>query len=192
MDKISSLYGNKENIIKIRDIFHSNRDLPSVTLPHFFKNKVYTHIKKEILILHYKKMMTPIFYSYLAAKPPTNLQTILNSKEFLNFLSSINGRRIKKIKGSIECFGWKNYMILNDEVKEKPGIDVIIDFTDSWDKKFGGSLVYVDGTGSYTKIPASSNTLIIAERKKNVQKFVQYVNHLCTNRKRFFFLGTLQ
>ena len=81
--------------------------------------------------------------------------------------------------------------MLNDEIVEKPGIDAIIDFADGWRHEAGGSVVYVDGTGDFFKIPPSGNTLTLIERKKGAQKFVQYLNHYSNGKKRYFILGNI-
>lgn len=192
-DVINRVYLKTDISIELNKAFYSNKKLPSITLKEFFDEYFYRKIKTEIGKLKFRKEKIPLAYSYSKVKIPKILSKFLQSKEFLDFINDIIQYSSKKIsrEGNFFCFKWKDYTILNDELKEKAGIDVIIDFTDDWDERFGGSVVYVDGSGEYFKILPSGNAVTLVHRKENVQRFVQYVNHLSDSKKRYFILGKL-
>lgn len=171
---ISEAYS--ERINEIRKAFYSNKDLPSIQLYDFLDKKSYDDLKKKISKLKLARKTQAMQYSFSEAEFEFD-------KEIIDFVQSILKKKIQKTK--LLCFEWKDYTILNDEVLEKPGIDVIFDITDDWNENCGGSIVYVDGNGEYTKITPSGNTLIIVERKKNTQKFVKYINHLAQKKRCF-------
>ncbi len=162
-----------DNIEQIRKVFYANKE---IQLSDFLGKKSYEEFKKKINKIKLAKKVQPMCCSYDEAE-------ISLPKDIADFIFLILKKKIEKAR--LLCFKWKDYTILNDEVIEKPGIDVVFDLTDNWNNNAGGSIVYVDGSGEYTKIPPSGNTLIIVERKKNVQKFVKYVNHLAQKKRCF-------
>ncbi|MDO8642453.1 MAG: hypothetical protein Q7R76_02570 [Candidatus Woesearchaeota archaeon] len=187
---INPLYFKEENIRKIQQMFASNQTVPSIVLHDFFQKECYEQLKQGITRAAFQKERHPILYSYQEATP-SFVNEGLNTKEMLDFLQKILNKKIKKITGTVQCFGWKDYTILNDEVVEKPGIDLFFCLSDDWDESYGGNVVYVDGTGEYTKTLLTENMLMIVERKKGVQKFVQYVNHRAQNKKLYLMRATI-
>ncbi len=187
---INPAYFKDENIRKIQQMFASNPTVPSIVLHDFFQKECYEGVKQGVEQARFQKVRHPILYSYQEATP-SFVNEGLNTKEIIDFLQKILNRKIKKIIGTVQCFGWKDYTILNDEVVEKPGIDVFFCVSDDWDESAGGNVVYVDGTGEYTKTLLTGNMLMIVERKKGVQKFVQYVNHHAQKQKLYLIRATI-
>ncbi|MBI2661809.1 hypothetical protein HYX09_06115 [Candidatus Woesearchaeota archaeon] len=182
-------YKADANISHIKSIYNLDAWIRSVSLQQFLEKESYGRLRNSIAKLSYKKFARPMHFSCSKAACPKSLADFLNSGEFLGLARCITGAKIRRIKAEGFCFGWKDYMILHDEAVEKEGIDIIFDFADSWDAKAGSGIVYTDGKGDSAKIAPSGNTLILAERKKGVQRFVQYANHLSGNRKHCFVLG---
>ena len=144
---INKIYLNK--ISDLKEHFSKNGSL----ILHEFLSE---DIKKEVLNLKFIKEYSPMKYSYSKSNFKLN-------NEILDFISKILGKEINNNFESFS-FGWKDYTILSDEINYEYGIDIIIDFADDWDSNFGGSIVYVDGSGNYTKIEPSSNTLILFDK----------------------------
>ena len=175
---ISKIYTDKKNQERIKQMFYDNKDFPSIQLHDFFIPECYNQMKKDINKLKYKRSYLATSHSYLEC------DFNIIPKELMKFISRVINKKVSKLKLRVFEFSWKDYIIINDKLKENPGFDIILDITDDWDDNYGGSLVYVDGSGDHFHIPAKGNTLIIAQRKKGIQKFIQYVNNLAKNKKR--------
>ena len=103
--------------------------------------------------------------------------------EFQKFISKIAKTKINPLNSELCAFGWKDYTIINDKKKERKGMDILIDLTQNWSANFGGNVVYVDGTGNYTKIGQKFNSITIVLKDSNSRKFIQYVNNLAGKTK---------
>lgn len=182
-------YKDDGNISRIKSIYGSDKWIRSVSLQQFLAKESYGQLRNEIAKLSYKKSVRPMHHSYSKADVPDDFADFLNSKEFRDLLKIITGIRIRKVSPEAYCFGWKDHTILHDGAVEKEGTDIIFDTADNWDARAGSCIVYTDGKGNSSKITPSGNTLVLAERKKGCQRFVQYANHLSGNRKRCFALG---
>ena len=182
---INKIYLEKKNQERIKQMFYDNKDFPSIQLHDFFIPECYKQMKRETSKLKYKRSYLATSHSY----SESNFNVV--PKELMAFVSKIINKKVSKIKLKVLKFSWKDYVIINDKLKEKPGFDIILDITDDWNQDYGGSLVYVDGSGDHFHIPPKGNTLTIAERKKGVQKFVQYVNNLSKDKKRCLIVATV-
>ncbi len=179
---INKDYLKQENISKIKEIF--NRD-SSIQLHDFFIPELYRQMRNDVMKLKFNKSYLATSHSYSEA----DFNVI--PKEVIDFISKIINKKINKLNLKALLLSWKDYIIINDKQKEKSGFDIIFDLTDNWDEKSGGSVVYVDGSGEYTRIPPKGNTLLIAERKKGTHKFIQYMNHYSKNKKRYLIIAAL-
>ena len=189
---INNSYLNEQTIKKIKELFLSNKDFPSIKLQNFFDKVFYDGIMKEILNSKYKKAVKPMQYSYSTSKTPKILNKFLNSVTLKNFISKIINKKIKRVNGSFYKLEWKDYTLLHDENTEKEGFDFILDFTNNWNQKTDGRIIYTDGKGNYNYILSLPNTLTIIHRKNGFQKFVQYINHYANNNKRYLFIGLIE
>ncbi len=184
-------YKKDDSLDAISAAFTKNKELPSITLKEIFDEPYYGELLKNIERANWIRKVNKTQFSYFAAKISPLLSKTLSSGELLTFASATVGKKITKIDGELRWFLWKDYTLLHDSAVEKSGFDIVIDFTTEWPKEAGGTLVYADGTGNYHSIPSSPNTLTITRRKKDVQKFVQYVNHLAGKFRRIIFLGRM-
>jgi len=180
---INKLY--LQNIEKIKQTFRKNKALSSIQLHDFFIPECYEQIKRDVKKLKFKKSYLATSHSY----QESNFNVV--PTEVIDFLSKITGKKVKKLNLKALVFSWKDYIIINDKLKEKPGIDVIFDLTEDWNENSGGSIVYVNGSGEYFRIPPKGNSLLIVERKKGTQKFVQYMNHYSKNKKRYLVIASI-
>ena len=191
MAEINPTYLAKDTMKQVRSMFLQDPQLPSVQLQQSLGPSSYAALKEEILSLPYKKECDPLLHSFKSAKPPKRLLALLQSNELFSFLAAVTGEDVLSLSPSVLCIGWKDYTLINDKAVEKPGIDVILDFSDDWDDAWGGSIVYAPGTGDVTRIAPSGNTLIIVERKSGVNRFVQYINHHAGKKTRCFVIATV-
>ncbi|MBI2581817.1 hypothetical protein HYV87_01650 [Candidatus Woesearchaeota archaeon] len=177
-------YLKEETKQKVRkSFFHS--DFPAILLNDFFDQGFYTELKKKILSLNFKRDAVILHHSYAISSYK------ITSKEFCDFISFITKKKIDEITFSAYLLTWKDYMILNDKYLQKPGIDVIIDLTDNWNAELGGVVTFTDGKGTVYPITPTENSLAIVERKKNLQKYIQYINHYAKDKKRLLLIASI-
>ena len=184
---INKLYLRKENIKQIKKILYSSNNLNSIELPNFLDGPYYDALRKRIISLKYKSYIDPLNFKYSMANVPAAL---INDPNLLAFVSLVFGKKINHIDAYSYKLRWKDYTILNDDSLEKAGVDVIFDLTENWDEKNGGVVVYADGTGEYFTLPPRKNSMFIVRRKRNVHKFIKYLNHY--SKERYLIIGTLR
>lgn len=187
---LNEAYLRKTTVGGIQKAFDASKELPSIVLQRFFDEKAYAKIALLCKRASFKKSMERMHHSYAVAPMPREVEKFLNNEEVLRFISKIVGKNIKSVNGCLYMFGWKDYTLLHDKKKEKPGIGIIFDMTGKWPNRAGGKIVHVDGTGSYHRIPASENAVVVTKRKEGIQKFMQYINHVAGKKKRLLFMGT--
>ncbi len=173
--EINKAYLNNTN--QIKRALHENKAFPSVILQEFFKEESFQKLKKKVDKIPFKKSVKLTSHSLSKA----NLKISLN-----DFMETVLNQKVEFTAYLLE---WKDYLLINDNFKEKPGYEVIIEI-DNWNTKYGGNVHYVNGKGDYLQIPARKNSLIIVKREH--QKFIKYVNHLAKGKKRFFLLGKVK
>ncbi|MBI5066535.1 hypothetical protein HZA97_09985 [Candidatus Woesearchaeota archaeon] len=174
---------NKTYLTKIEEIkkaFHTNKYFPSIQLHNFLIN--FEELKKKVDKSKFEKETNLL--SHRLSKAELKLDIL----EFREFLSKILNKKITNTTFTVYKLEWKDFKILNDDCVEKPGIDIILDFTENWNTESGGQIIYSDGSGENYTMPVLKNSLTIVERKKGVQKFFKYVNNLAGNGKRQFLL----
>ncbi len=184
MDEVNSLYLKEETKQKIRKSF-LHGEFPAVILKDFFSKKFYEELQKKVSSLNFRKDNVVLHHSYAVG----NFK--LPSKECTDFLSFATKKKIEEVYGTAYLLTWKDYMILNDKYLEKPGIDIILDLTDNWNAEWGGVVTFTDGRGTVYPIPPAANSLAVVERKKGLQKYIQYSNHYGKEKKRLLLIATL-
>ncbi len=184
MAEVNPSYAQDENKQKIRKSFlHS--EFPAVMLKDFFSKEFYAELKKKVHSLSFKREAAILHHSYAVS------DIKISSRELCNFVSFITKKKIEEITFTAYLLTWKDYQILNDKYVEKPGIDIIIDVTDDWNSDWGGVVAYTDGKGTVYPISAGGNSLAIVERKKDLNKYIQYVNHYGKDKKRMLLIATV-
>ncbi len=182
---IDNQYLEKKNIQQIRKSFHLQKELPSVTLHSFLEKDSYEQLQKKILKLPFQHQHQWASHSYSAASlTPETEKTLQAVAEFIHNLLP---QKHSSAPFHASLFTWKDYTILSDESREKPGTDIILDLTDDWQDGAGGAMVYRIKEDNYV-IPVRGNSLTIVQRKSSAQRFVQYVNHYGEGKKRVFLL----
>lgn len=181
LQTVNPLYLDK--IEEIKKSFQSNKDFPSIQLPDFLTN--FEELKSKITKINFKKDTNLLHHRLSKAEIELDLP------ELAEFLSKILNKKIKTLNFTAFMLEWKDFMILNDDCVEKPGIDIMLDFTENWDSESGGQIIYTNGKGENYTIPVLKNSLTMVERKKGLQKFFKYVNNLANNRRYFLVLSTI-
>lgn len=192
---INELYLKKETAEKIRKEFQVDKEFPSVTLFSFFEEKCYQKLQRQIAALYYHHELRHQVHSAARAELPPSARKIIFFPEFLEWLSRITGSTAGISSVSALRFQWKDYTLLSDhsdQYVEGPGRDIIFDFTDYWDEKAGGTVVYKDEMGNFLALPRGGNIFSIVQRKATVQRFVQYVNHYAGKMKRYLVVGRVR
>ncbi|MDP3698483.1 MAG: hypothetical protein Q8R47_02755 [Nanoarchaeota archaeon] len=187
MSVLNPIYLKEETKQKVRKSFlHSAQsDFPAVLLKDFFNKNFYEELQKKVSSLHFTKNTVVLHHSYAASSFK------IFSKELCDFLSFVTKKKIEEVNFTVLVLTWKDYQILNDKYLEKPGTDIVIDLTDAWDADWGGVVTYTDGKGTAYPLAPAGNSLALVERKKNLHKYIQYINHYGKNKKRMVLIATL-
>src|SRR3989344_2300645 len=182
--EINPHYQKAEHKQAVRKAFlHS--DFPAVSLNDFFSKEFYAELKKKVSSLDFKKENVVVHHSYAVSS------FRLVSKELSGFLSFVTKKKVDELNFTAYLLTWRDYMILNDKYLEKPGIDVVIDLTGEWNVERGGVVTFTDGRGTVYPLTPAANSLAIMERKKQLQKYIQYVNHYAKDKKRVFLIASI-
>ena len=185
---VNEQYQKQETITRIMQMFSAQKDLPSIQLSKFFTEQEYKKLRTSVLNLKFKKIYDPLMYKMQLASVPSKLI----SDDVLKFISMVLGKKVSKLNFQAMHFEHRDYTLICDEDGKKIGTEVIIDLSDDWNALSGGSIVYVDGTGEYFKISPQGNSLVLVSRpKKDIKKFVHYVNALSGKKKRIFLMATI-
>lgn len=188
---INHSYLQEKTKLQLKTLYQQSKELPMVVLAQFLTREMYNGLKRQLQKIAWEKVNNPLERKYNRGVIPKQLITIVESKECKDLLAVIIGKPILRIEGYIYQFQWRDYTIISDEAENEPGIDLFIDLTDDWPEQAGGALIYVDGTGDYTKIPLQGNLLAVTHQKQGIQKFVKYVNHFAEDKKRYFILARI-
>lgn len=180
---VNSLYLQEGTIRKIHDELERQG---IVQLYEFLTPDIYHMTQKRLEQYSYKLVKEPLWRKYRQRSLPKQFFP----KEVYATLQQLVGTK-KVISFTALQLGWRDYQILYDKMKEKPGIDIIFDFTPHWPRSAGGEVTYKWETGETTALPIQSNTVSIVKRTKQAQKYIQYVNNHARERKRIFLLATI-
>jgi len=184
MDDVNQAYQKEETKQKIRKTF-LHGDFPAVILKAFFSKEFYEGLIKKVSSLHFKKDIVVLHHSYAVS----NFK--ISSKEFCDFISFVIKKKVEEVSFTAYSLTWKDYLILHDRYVEKPGIDIIIDVTDHWNTEWGGVVTYTDGRGNYYPLSPAENSLALVERKKGLNKYLQYINHYGKEKNRILLVATV-
>ncbi len=162
----------------------------SIQLHAFLADDALKKVKTAVNKLSFTRNYVPDLHCYDEAKRiPKELRSVF--AEITALVQFIAKKKLKCKELTIRKFGKKQYTVLHDAYKEKPGVDVMLDLTPAWHPAAGGAMVYTrKGSGVLTIAPAY-NTFSIVQRTKSMMRFVKYVNHHAEN-KRVLILGTFR
>ena len=142
---VNKIYQNKETFEEMQNFFNQQG---FIQLNNFFiddMNKIKSKLYKEKFIQIYKPL--ELKKQELDIKKVIDFDLIkfieyFKSKEFLKFIEELTNfeLNIKNIK--INKYSHKDFIILNDKIKNEDQIDILFDLTEDWKKKAGGVLTY--------------------------------------------------
>jgi hypothetical protein len=184
---LNPAYQDKSTLSIIHNSYKNNKNFQSVNLSDFFSQEFFESKQKEIHELKY--LYETIVNKYCYARAKVRKLLIINNKEFLEAISKILNRQVTIIHAYAYKFAWKNYQLI--DTKEKPGIDIIIDFTEHWEESYGGTVVYKKDNGDFLEVPFIPNSVTLVRRKGKDRKYVKYVNNKCKGNKRYLIIGTI-
>ena len=189
---INPVYLQQETIEKIKELYKSDSRFPSVKLEKFLPKEAHGQLFRQATKAKFKRECRPDRESFSKAGTPKPIKRFLDSAEFSGFLSRVLGKKAAIGDSSLFRLEWKSYVLLHDEEDEKPGIDIVLEFTPAWDEMWGGAITYRDAEGEFRTISDAENTLFIIERKKGIRQYVKYVNHRAGKSKRIFLVGRVK
>ncbi len=176
------------DILKLREALQEQEPVQCITLQQFLTSEAYKKIERELHALNFRRETIPDRFSYSSCKA-TSLGPFKNTG-LIKFLEIVVNKKLNPISTEAFRLSWKDYSLMHPKTEEKPGIDVIFDCTPEWDESWGGDLVYRDDKGNFVKTPIHPNALTIVVRKRETQKFFQYINNLAKGKKRYVLVGT--
>ena len=188
--EINEAYREKDTMAIVKEIYKQNPKVPSATLQQFFTESSFKKLQKEIASAKKEIKSNPIQHRYKECAAPKELESFLKQKEFMKLLHKITGKTYRKITLKSLVLTWKDYTLMHDKFIEKPGLDIIIDFTENWDYKNGGAVIYVDGMGDYVPVTGERNSLTIVKRNPTIRKFIKYLNNGAKGKERTLLIGT--
>ncbi len=184
IDELNSIYLREETKQKVRKTFLQS-DFPAVILKDFFSKFFYQELQKKISSLHFKRDTVVLHHAYAVSS------FMISSPEFCDFISFVTKKKIEEVNFNAYLLTWKDYQILNDRYLEKSGTDIIIDLTGDWSSDWGGIITYTDGQGTVYPLAPAANSVALVERKKNLHRYLQYINHYAKDKKRLFLIATI-
>ena len=190
MSKINPEYLKEQSILSFKDSLAS--PFPAITLHSFFTEESYLALANATHRLSYEKEYAPDKYFYRCAPIPKKMLEFLHSEEFLSLLSAILEKDITQLdQGRCYQFGWKNYTLLHDDILLTSGVDIIFDFTPSWNEDWGGAINYTEPGQESAELLSIPNSFHLIKRSDDIQRFIKYVNHHANDHKRIFVMVTL-
>lgn len=153
-------------IANIKEAFAQDPDLPVVALNSFLEENAFQALV-ELCDGVWKKECIPDQYSYAVKElPPFDAVRA--------FVQEVTGQ--EPLSMPSRRFAHRDFTLLHDEVMPEPGVLALF-FLEDWNEDWGGSLVFMKEGEMLGRVTPMKNTLLIVERKENVQEFVQYINH---------------
>ena len=174
---INTLYLDK-GVLKNTSSIYSQSNPKNIRLDDFFQYSVLGLLQKKLDDADWKEKFDPEKYLYSVCELK-EIDTFLKGDYFRNLAQGVLGvkkLKISKIRYEIRRFVPGNYTLLHDAEKEKPGIDFIIDFSQS-KESFGGHTTYLTESEELLISSPMPNSISFIERKNKLMKFTKYVQH---------------
>ncbi|MDO8508906.1 MAG: hypothetical protein Q7S27_04445 [Nanoarchaeota archaeon] len=162
-----------------------------IKLENFLKPEVYNELIKLIKDIRGEHVKIADRYSYEELGDLSGVGKLFSSKDFLEFVSKINGGEFSKVEYKILGFGHKDYTLLHDAEIDRKGTEFLFFFCEKWKDDFGGYLVYTDNEDkSLIFTPAGNNFVLI--NKDGLGGFVKYINNLAKDERIILVWGKLE
>ncbi|MFT4312626.1 MAG: hypothetical protein ACMXYF_05355 [Candidatus Woesearchaeota archaeon] len=163
---VNPVYLQAKTIAQIQAQSKENALIPNIKLADFFQDDA---VKKQFLQATFFEFTDLLHGQYAFAKVTLDCQNALG--EFLEKVLSV------KVT-SLDCAVYKlkpgSYSLLVDDAKPQTGVDIIFDFTESFDSRARAELVY-QTPKDLIDIPAHNGVTLVW--KKDARWFFKYMNH---------------
>ena len=175
---ISLVYQNKKILQEIKKDFKKNNILK---LESFFAKSFYETLKEDCESLKYKHKKKAEKFSYSRASEESKVKSLLNSKEFQDFVSSVADKKISSLE--IKKFAHKDYAFLQESQQNSSETKLFIFICEKWEPDLGGNFIFTKENGQTFYLTPMENSIAIINKQKNSREFVQYINHSSNQRK---------
>jgi len=166
MNWVSSSYLKKKGILKKQ--FKSAKPFPHLVLNDFFKNAKL--LKSALLKENFYYQNSDLFQFHQTndcSKAKTSVVKDFNeffgSKDFLNFISEITGKKLTSIDMSGFIYGDTDYLLPHDDRLEGRKIAYIVNLSENFREENGGELAFFKGKQVVKRIYPKFNTFTIFE-----------------------------
>ena len=176
---IANSYTDEIVLKQLREAFEKEG---SVHLTQFLDKKVHEKLLAQVKRAYFKRTFAPLTHSYGVLPFHQNLL----ARTVHDFICSLLGLTLPLPSISAYSFGHRDYTVLQDDVFEKKGILVQLDLSLHWKEEFGGSTYLIDKDHDFLRVLPLSNSLVMMKTDQTMKRFVKYVNHMATNRRRLF------
>ncbi|MEK6903796.1 MAG: hypothetical protein AABW64_04075 [Nanoarchaeota archaeon] len=186
---IRTIYLHDNTITQLQRSFHEQQQLPHLRLHDFLAQH------EAMTLLHYLKKATstseiiPDRHSLQLITITKELQqflTFLASPLFRDYLQQITHSRLA---GSPDIqllrFEKGNYTLLHDQDARKDALLITFEFTEHWERAFGGYDAYLEGAEEPLLLYPTMNTFTIVRATVCTQQFTKYINHLAQRHQRY-------
>ncbi len=168
-----------ENAMQVtHKLFSAER---SVQLKNILNQKDYLSLLESAKRSYTNHIIEPLLYSYRSTSF-TNKKVIRSIQEITE---KVTQKSLSLQHATLFRFQHRDYTLLYDDMKEDIGVLAILELTPHWKEEFGGATFFMKKSEEFLRVIPSQNTLTIAEMTKDLRKFVKYINHTATNRKRY-------
>jgi len=157
-----------KKVSELKRSFKSAKPFPHLVLPNFFNNA--KELKSALLRekFHYQNSDLFQFHqtndcSKAKNKVVQDFYKFFGSKDFLNFISEITGKKLKSINMSGFIYGDTDYLLPHDDRLEGRKIAYVVNLSENFKNENGGALALFKGKKVVKKIAPKFNTLTIFE-----------------------------
>ncbi|MBX4196450.1 hypothetical protein KW805_02600 [Candidatus Pacearchaeota archaeon] len=174
---INPLYTDKNICEQMKQAF---QEAGMIKLPNFLMKESYDSLSRFLTKQKGVEHKIPDRYSVyrypsLVVSSPS-MKSIFFSDEFRSFLSSILGKKAKNFTLHVGRYGHKNYTLIHDSELAGKRIEFFYCLSPPWNPAWGGNTVYVANENPTVFTP-EDNSFCIVEKGKDMNRFLQYINH---------------
>ncbi len=180
--KINTKYIKKDILHQIKEVFAQRDQFQNIRLQNIFSTEIFKQLKQEIQNIPLQNDINPLSHKRKCAKLPQNLTQKLQKSGLQTIFDLFS---LKPQEFTVYEYEHRDYSILLDtNQNNKTTFDIIIDLSDEWNEKWGGSYVFIDKQGEYIELDVLPNSITILKRKTGERFFTKYINHYAKKQKK--------
>jgi Rps23 Pro-64 3,4-dihydroxylase Tpa1-like proline 4-hydroxylase len=190
MNWVNSVYMKNAAGLKVQ--FRANKPFPHLVLGNFFSSKI-NRVAEQVLNEKFVEQNSDLFQFQQtddcrkATQPAVKeFYEFFSSKEFISFVSSITGEKLKFIDMSAFIYDDTDYLLPHDDRLEGRKIAYVVQVGDNFAKEDGGALQLLEGKKVVKSISPSYNAFTIF---KVSSKSWHQVQEVLSSKKRVSFAG---